>query len=43
MTPLESKDSTPARHEHGNADEAEENDLKNNFMKIIESLKEDMR
>ena len=31
------------RPENPNADEAEENDLKNNFMKMIEALKEDMR
>ena len=43
MTPLESRDSTPVRPEHPNANEAEENDLKNNFMKMIEALKEDMR
>ncbi|EGW02308.1 Putative transposase element L1Md-A101/L1Md-A102/L1Md-A2 [Cricetulus griseus] len=43
MTPPESRDSTLARPEHHNADEAEENILKNYFMKMIEALKEDMR
>ena len=43
MTPPESRDSTPKRPEHPNTDEAEENDLKNNFMKMIEALKEDMK
>ncbi|ERE67993.1 Transposase, L1 containing protein [Cricetulus griseus] len=43
MTPPETKNHTSARPEHHNADEAEENDLKNIFMKMIEDLKEDMR
>ncbi|ERE91574.1 Transposase, L1 containing protein [Cricetulus griseus] len=43
MIPLETRKHTPARPEHHNADEAEENDLKNNFMKMIKDLKEDMR
>ncbi|MGE9574270.1 hypothetical protein ACQP3C_24730, partial [Escherichia coli] len=43
MTPPETRNHTPARPEHPNSDEAEENDLKNIFMKMIEDLKEDMR
>ena len=35
--------STATRPEHPNADEAEENNLKNNFMKMIEALKEEMK
>ena len=31
------------RPEHSNADEAEENNTKNNFMKMIEALKEEMK
>ena len=42
MTPPESRDPTPARPEHYNTDDTEENDLKNIFMKMIERLKEDM-
>ncbi|ERE71958.1 GTPase IMAP family member 3-like protein [Cricetulus griseus] len=43
MTPPETRNHTPARPEHHNADEAEENDLKNIFMKLIKDLKEDIR
>ncbi|CAH7019633.1 AABR07072562.1 [Phodopus roborovskii] len=43
MTPPESRDSTPTRSEHPKADEAEENDLKNIFIKMIEALKDDLR
>ncbi|ERE88684.1 putative transposase [Cricetulus griseus] len=43
MTPTKTMNHTPARPEHHNADEAEENDLTNIFMKMIEDLKEDMR
>lgn len=43
MTPQESRNSTPARPEHLNADEAEEKDLKNNFMKTLETLKYEKR
>ncbi|ERE84502.1 putative transposase [Cricetulus griseus] len=42
MTPPEARKHTPATPEHHNADEAEENDLKNIFMKMIEDLKEGM-
>ncbi|ERE71061.1 vomeronasal 2 receptor, 52 precursor [Cricetulus griseus] len=43
MTPLETKNHTLARPELHNADEPEDNDLKNIFRKMIEYLKEDMR
>ena len=43
MIQSESRDSTTARPEPPSADEAEENDLKNNFMKKIGVLKEDMQ
>ncbi|ERE70014.1 olfactory receptor [Cricetulus griseus] len=43
MTPPESRDSTPARHEHPNTEEAEESNLKNNFVEMIESLKEEIK
>ena len=43
MAPPEPSGPTIARHEHANTDEAEENDLKNNFMKMIEALKEEMK
>ncbi|ERE65683.1 putative transposase [Cricetulus griseus] len=43
MTPPDTRNHTPARPEHHNADETEENDLKNIFRKMIEDLKEDMR
>ena len=39
----ETSGSKSARPEHPNTNEAEENDLKNNFMKMIEALKEDMK
>ncbi|MGE9641862.1 hypothetical protein ACQP3J_33010, partial [Escherichia coli] len=42
MIPPESRDSTAARPEHPNADATEENGLKNNSMKMIEALKEDI-
>ena len=41
--PPETSDSTVARPKHPNTDEAEENDIKNNFMKMIETLKEEMK
>ena len=43
MTPPETRNHTPVSPEHHNADEPEENDLKNIFRKMIEDLKEDMR
>ncbi|ERE67187.1 GTPase IMAP family member 3-like protein [Cricetulus griseus] len=43
MMPPESRDSTPVRPKHTNTDGAEENNLKNNFMQIIETLREEMR
>lgn len=43
MAPTESSSSTTERPEHPNSDEAEENNLKNNFMKMIEALKEEMK
>ncbi|ERE82517.1 Transposase, L1 containing protein [Cricetulus griseus] len=43
MTPPETSNHTPVRPVHHDADEPEENDLKNIFMKMIEDLKEDMR
>ena len=43
MTPLETSGSTIARFGHPHTDEAEEHDLKNNFMKMIEALKEEMK
>ena len=43
MTPVKTKDPTTARLEQSNIDEAEENDLKNNFRRIFETLKEEMR
>ena len=42
-TPVKPKDPTTARPEQPNMDEPEENDLKNNFKKMFESLKEEMR
>ena len=35
--------STPARPEHPNTDESGENNLKNNFMKMTEALKEEKK
>ena len=43
MTPPDSRDSKPARHEHPNTEDAEESKLKNNFMEMIENLKEEIR
>ncbi|MGE9715022.1 RBD-like domain-containing protein, partial [Escherichia coli] len=43
MIPPESRDYTPARHEHPNTDDGEENNLKNNFMKMIETLREEIK
>ena len=43
MTPPESRDSTPARHDHPNTEEAEESNLKNNFMEMIETLTNEVR
>ncbi|ERE65607.1 THO complex subunit 3-like protein [Cricetulus griseus] len=43
MTPPETRNHTPVRPQHHNADEPEENDLKNIFKKMLEDLKEDMR
>ncbi|ERE70461.1 GTPase IMAP family member 3-like protein [Cricetulus griseus] len=43
MTPPESRESTPARHEHPNTEEAKESNLKNNFMQMIENLREEIR
>ena len=43
MRQSKSRDSTTARPEHPNAGEVKENDLKNNFVKKIEFLKEDMQ
>ncbi|ERE82661.1 ferritin light chain 1-like protein [Cricetulus griseus] len=43
MTPPETRNHTPVRPQHHNADEPEENDLKNIFRKMIEELKEDLR
>lgn len=39
MTASESSGSTTARPEQTNTEEAEENDLKTNFIKMIEALK----
>ncbi|ERE69698.1 hypothetical protein H671_6g16992 [Cricetulus griseus] len=41
MAPPESRDSTPARHP--NTEAAEESNLKNNFMQMIENLREEIR
>ncbi|ERE65931.1 GTPase IMAP family member 3-like protein [Cricetulus griseus] len=41
--PPESRDSTPARYEHHNTDETEESKLKNKFLQMIETLREEMR
>lgn len=43
MPPPEPRGPTTARPEPPNAEEAEENNLKNNFMKTIEALKEEMK
>lgn len=42
MAAPETGGSTTVRSDHSNRHEAEENDLKNNFMKEIEALKEEM-
>ena len=42
-TPVKPKEATIARLEQPNIDEAEENDLKNNFRRMFEILKEEMR
>ena len=42
-TQEKSRDPTTARLEHPNTDEAKENDLKNNFRRMFEALKEEMR
>lgn len=39
MKPPEPTSSTTARHKHLNTAEAEETELKNNFIKTIKSLK----
>ena len=41
--PRETSGSTKARSEHPNSEGAEENNLKNKFMKMIEALKEEMK
>ena len=41
MTPPEPSDYTIARPEYLNTVEAQENDFKNNFMKMIEAVKEE--
>ena len=43
MTPVKFRDPTTARLEQPNIDEVEENDLKNNFRRMFETLKEEMR
>ena len=43
MAPLEPSDPTTTKPEHFNADEAEENDLKSNFMKMTEAVKEEIK
>ena len=42
MTTPEISDSTPARPEHPNTDDAEEKDLKSNFIKMMEAFKEEI-
>ena len=42
-TPIKTSGPTTARLEHPNTDEAEENDLKNNFRRMFEALKEEMK
>ena len=41
--PPETSGSTTARPEHPNTDEAEENNLKNNFMKMVEEIKDSLK
>ena len=43
MTSVKTSDPTTAWPEQPNIDEAEENDLKNNFRRMFETLKEEMR
>ena len=43
MAPPGTSDSVTAKSQHSNADEAEGNDLKNNFMKVIEALEEEIK
>ena len=43
MEPEETSDSTPARPKHHSVYEAEEKDLKSNFMNMIKALKEEMK
>lgn len=43
MSPPGPSDATSARHEHSNAAETKENDLSNNNMKMIQSLKQEMK
>ena len=43
MTPTKTTGPTMARLEHPNTDEAEENNLKNNFRRMFEALKEEMK
>ncbi|ERE73158.1 putative transposase [Cricetulus griseus] len=43
MIPPETRNHTPVRPEHHDADKSEENELKNIFRKMTEDLKEDMR
>ena len=43
MTPTKNNGSISARLEHLNVDEAGENDLKNNFRRMFEALKEEMK
>ena len=43
MAPPEPSGPTTGRPEHPNPEEAEENNLKYNFMKMIETLKEEMK
>ena len=43
MTPPEYRDSTPTRHEHSNTVESEKRNLKNNFMRMTETIREKMR
>ena len=42
-TPVKSRDPTTVRLEQPNIDETEENDLKNNFRRMFETLKEEMK
>lgn len=43
MAPSEPSDPTTARPEHSSAAETKGNELKNYFMKMIETLKEEMK